>query len=251
MLTRIKTKVRNLSRRFPPIVTCNVCGWTGRRFDSDQWHPHTICWKCQSMVRHRLVVEAWQRIEGLTFGDLVQGKRVLHFAPEEPIQRLLQPRAATYRTADYSGQNVDLQLDMSHMPEVADGSFDLAIAADVLEHVPDHIAAMRELFRILAPGGYAVLTVPQKDHLEKTHSDPGITDPAERERLFGQNDHVRIFGNDMPQLLEGVGFQVRVITDQDFPPRLVKRHVLRPPVLSTHPLATNYRRAYFARVPVR
>jgi SAM-dependent methyltransferase len=108
---------------------------------------------------------------------------------------------------------------------------------------------MREMLRILAPGGRAVITVPQKDNLEKTYSDPSITDPKERERIFGQSDHLRIFGNDMKELLESVGFKVRVISADDFPPDIVKKHVLFPPVFSSHPLATNHRRVYFAQKP--
>lgn len=249
LVQRITSKIRTLSRRFPRRVDCNLCGWWGRRFDSDPWHPYTVCWNCHSQIRHRLFVGAWQRIDGLRYADLIDGKRILHFAYEESTRRLLQPRAARYRTADFMADNVDERLDLSNMPSIAEGSFDLLIAADVLEHVPDHIAAMREIHRVLAPGGWAVLTVPQKDNLEKTFSDPTVTDPKERERLFGQVDHLRIFGNDMKQLLESVGFRVRVISADDFPPDVVQRNVLFPPVLSPHPLATNHRRVYFANKP--
>ena len=249
IITRVKQKLRNLRRRFPRRVVCNICGWGGRQFDGDNWHPYTICWKCRSQVRHRLFIEALKRIEGLTFANLVDGRRILHFSPEEQTTALLEPRAASYRTADFCRDDVDEKLDITSMPSVADGSVDLLIAADVLEHVPDHVQAMREIFRVLSPGGWAILTVPQKDHLERTYGDPGIIDPAERERLFGQSDHVRIFGNDMRELLESVGFSVRVIDADGFPAAVVKRHVLFPPVLSTHPLATNYRKVYFARRP--
>jgi hypothetical protein len=113
--------------------------------------------------------------------------------------------------------------------------------------VPDHMQGMREIQRVLAPGGTAILTVPQQDGLEKTWGDPAITDPKERQRLFGQDDHVRIFGNDVPDLLQSVGFNVRVITEKDFPTDIVRKHVLFPPVLSTRPLATNHRKVFFAQ----
>lgn len=248
-LERLTDKIRRLGRRFPRKVECNICGWWGRRFNSDQWHPYTVCWQCHSMVRHRLFVEAWNRIEGLRFQDIIDSKRILHFAPEELTTRMLKSRAGSYRTADFMAENVDEKLDLCNMPSIADNSLDLLIAADVLEHVPDHLQAMREMLRVLAPGGIAVLTVPQKDNLEKTYGDPSITNPKERERLFGQTDHVRIFGNDMKELLESAGFSVRVISADDFPPDVVRKHVLFPPVLSTHPLATNHRRVYFAQKP--
>ena len=247
VVTRVRHKLANLRRRFPRNVVCNICGWGGRYFDGDYWHPYTICWRCRSQVRHRLFFEALKRTEGLTFGDLVDRKRILHFSPEEQTTAALKPRAAAYRTADFCRDDVDEKLDITTMPSVADGSVDLLIAADVLEHVPDHMQAMREIFRVLSPGGWAILTVPQKDRLARTYGDPSIIDPAERERLFGQSDHVRIFGNDMRELLESVGFSVRVIDADSFPRAAVKRHVLFPPVLSTHPLATNYRKVYFAR----
>jgi SAM-dependent methyltransferase len=193
------------------------------------------------------MIEALSRIDGLTFADLVDRKRVLHFSPEQLTTPLIQPRAGSYRTADFCRDDVDERLDLTNMPSVATGSVDLLIAADVLEHVPDHIQGMCEIFRVLSPGGWAMLTVPQQDGLEKTWGDATVTDPRERERLFGQVDHVRIFGNDVPDLLRSVGFEVRVIDQTSFAPELVKRHVLFPPVLSKRPLATNYRKVFFAR----
>jgi len=246
---RIKLKLRNLYLRYPKLVACNICNWSGRHFASDQWHPHTVCWKCRSLVRHRLLAAALERIPGLTLAELADGKRVLHFAPEHLTTPLFKPRAASYKTADFMRTDVDAQLDLTNMPSQADGSVDLLICCDVLEHVPDHMQGMREIFRVLAPGGTAIITVPQKDNLEKTESDPTITDPQERLRRFGQDDHFRIFGADTASLLESVGFKVRAIDEHDFPPDVVKRNVLFPPILSTHPLATNHRQVFFAKKP--
>lgn len=249
LLRKARRKLRNIALRFPRNVCCNVCGWSGRHFASDDWHEHSVCWKCRSQVRHRLMVAALNLIEGLKYIDLVDGKRVLHFSPEQQTTPLIKPRAASYRTADFSRDDVDEKLDLTDMPSVSDGSIDLLIAADVLEHVPDHLKGMREILRVLSLRGYAILTVPQQDHLEKTWDDPSVTDPRERERIFGQEDHVRIFGNDMPDLLRSAGFEVRVITEKDFPEAVVRRHVLFPSVLSKRPLATNYRKVFFARKP--
>jgi SAM-dependent methyltransferase len=244
---RVKLKLRNLYLRYPKNVECNICGWSGRHFASDCWHPQTVCWKCRSLVRHRLLVDALNHIEGLKLADLAVGKRILHFAPEQLTTPLFKPNAASYKTADFMRDDVDAQLDLTNMPSQPDGSVDLLICCDVLEHVPDHIQGMREIFRVLAPGGTAILTVPQQDNLEKTESDPTLTDPQEKLRRFGQEDHVRIFGNDMVSLLEGVGLTVRVIDAGNFSPEMVKKHVLFPPVLSKHPLATNHRRVFFAK----
>jgi hypothetical protein len=89
--------------------------------------------------------------------------------------------------------------------------------------------------------------VPQKDHLERTFEDPSIRSPAERERQFGQSDHLRIYGDDFPNLLESAGFCVTSIDEHSFPADLAQRHVLYPPQRSPHPLATNFRKVFFAR----
>jgi SAM-dependent methyltransferase len=244
---RLRYKLRQAFLALPKNVACNVCGWTGRRFVSDAWHEHVVCMRCRSQVRHRLMLATLLHHPGLTWGDLVDGKRVLHFAPEQSLDKLFRARAAKYTTADYMRDGVDLKLDMTNMPEVADSSVDLLVACDVLEHVPDVTAALRECGRVLAPGGRALFTIPQKDGLAKTEEDPSITSPEDRERVYGQIDHVRLFGNDLPEWIESVGLSAQVVEASSFSPAQVKRFVLFPPVLSKKPLATNYRKIYFAR----
>ena len=89
----------------------------------------------------------------------------------------------------------------------------------VLEHVDDELKAMKELCRILKPGGLAIMQVPQNPDLKKTISDPTITDPEERHRLFGQYDHVRLFGQDYPDILKKAGFKVEEV---DYSKKLTK-----------------------------
>jgi len=246
---KLQGKVRWLYLTHPKNVRCNVCGWSGRHFNSDGWHPRTICWNCGSSIRHRLLIESLNRIEGLTYREVIDGKRVLHFAPEPQLIPLLKLHAESYRTTDFCRNDLDLKLDLTDMPSIPAGSIDVLIAADVLEHVPDHMRGMREIFRVLSSGGWAILTVPQPDGLPKTWGDPTITDPGERERLFGQTDHVRLFGEDTPDLLASVGFRVRVIEASNFPSQVVRENVLFPPLLSNRPLATNHRRVFFSQKP--
>jgi hypothetical protein len=235
---------------YPKLRECNVCGWEGRRFDSDEWHPFTICPNCRSQVRHRLMVGALADRDDLSYARIIDGKTILHFAPEPVLQNVLADRAAKYVTADFLRDNVDLRLDISDMHPVGSNSFDVVVACDVLEHVPDDRRAMREIHRILSPNGYAILTVPQKDHSALTYEDSSLVTPAERERAFGQWDHLRIYGDDFVGMLESVGFQVAAINEANFPEQAVRRHVLFPPVLSQHALATNYRKVFFARKAV-
>lgn len=241
--------VRAIPMAFPRRIACNACGWQGRHLRSDGWHRWSICPRCNSAIRHRLLIAAMRHIEQVGFDRLVHRKRILHFAPERVLRRLFEARAASYRTADLAGGRADLELDISDMHSVAAGEYDLLVACDVLEHVADDRRAIREVFRILAPEGAAIFTVPQQDALATTFEDPAISDPADRLRLFGQHDHLRIYGADFIARLADAGFRVRVVSEQDFDQELVRRHVLFPPELSPHPLATNHRRIYFAFRP--
>jgi SAM-dependent methyltransferase len=140
-----------------------------------------------------------------------------------------------------------MRLDISNMKAVADKSFDLIIACDVLEHVPDDSAALREIHRVLTPNAWAILTVPQKDDLERTYEDPEIVTPIGRKEAFGQEDHLRIYGADFSDRIRLHGFLVTSVDERDFDAEVVKKHVLFPPVPSRHPLATNYRKVFFAQ----
>jgi len=248
---RVLNKLKSLATlryiSFPDLVQCNLCGWKGRRFLSDSWHPYSVCPRCHSEVRHRLLIASLTYIEGISYEVICQNKQMLHFAPELMIQSILQQYAAKYVTADFLRQNVDLRLDISNMVALKDNEFDLVIACDVLEHVPNDIKAMQEIHRILRKGAYAILTVPQKDFLEETFEDPTVIDPQIRTHLFGQFDHLRIYGDNFQKILESVGFQVKVINESNFPNEIVKKYVLFPPILSDKPLATNYRKVFFAQ----
>jgi ubiquinone/menaquinone biosynthesis C-methylase UbiE len=91
-----------------------------------------------------------------------------------------------------------------------DNSFDAIYCSHVLEHIPDDRAAMRELFRVLKPGGWAILQVPLDSTRETTYEDPSITSFEARERAYWQADHVRLYGRDYTAKLESTGFRVRV-----------------------------------------
>lgn len=243
----LKKQFEILAHQYPYRVQCNCCGWRGRTFSSDSWHPRTVCPQCGSQVRHRLLLAAITTLPELGIDVLVQGRRVLHFAPEKAFSHFFKDGASKYVTADFYRDDVDLTLDMCDMSSIADGSFDLVIACDVLEHVPDDSSALREVWRILSTHGWAILTVPQKDDLPAKYEDPSITTPEGRKQAFGQKDHLRIYGNDFGRFLETHGFDVTVVDERAFTPEMVARHVLFPPVLSKHPLATNHRKVYFAQ----
>lgn len=232
---------------YPRRVQCNVCGWAGRHLSSDTWHKHICCPRCHSDVRHRLLLAALQHLDKLSFREVIDQKAVLHFAPDDILMGALRKRAARYVTADFLRRDCDLTLDMSNMPEIADGDFDCVLAMDVLEHVLDYRKALREVHRIVTPHGYGVFSVPQKDHLAVTYENPAIVTPEERTKHYGQSDHLRMFGDDFPALVERQGFAVVAVGPSMFADHLTSVHVLAPPVLSMHPLATNYRKIFFCQ----
>src|SRR5436190_7640062 len=204
-LSKSASRFNSLRLSYPKTVQCNLCSWRGRRFLSDAWHKYIKCPKCSLGVRHRLFQAALQRIDLLSYERIVCGKRVLHFAPEDTIGSAIQQRATSYTTADFLHTGCDLKLDMSNMPLVDDESFDTVIAFDVLEHVPDWQKAVKEVHRILSHKGWAILAVPQKDGLSTTYEDPSITSREGRAEHYGQWDHLRIFGDDFPSIVQDQG----------------------------------------------
>lgn len=232
---------------FPKKVQCNVCGWEGRHFLSDAWHKHILCPRCRTKIRHRLFLVALQNIENLSFEKIIKDKKILHFAPSDAIARVLRSKSAHYSTADLLRRNCDFKLDMSNMPEIRDEAFDVVIAFDVLEHVPDYHKAIEEVRRILSRGGFAVFAIPQKEKLLVTYEDPGIIRSKDKIEHFGRSDHKRIFGKDFPDILTNKGFSVTAIDRYAFSGALNKKHVLFPPKFSIHPLATNERKIFFCQ----
>ena len=122
--------------------------------------------------------------------------RVLHVAPEPKLGQLLRSRyGAAYVSLDIDAQRADVVADIIDLP-FPDNTFDLIICAHVLEHVPDDLRAMREFSRVLTSNGVAMLLVPFSPILEKTFEDSSVIELADRERVFGQSDHVRIYAMD-------------------------------------------------------
>ncbi len=160
-----------------------------------------------SLERHRLL---WLYLKTET-DFLTAHKRVLHIAPEQCFYgRFKKLKNLDYTTADLFSPLADLKFDVQDIP-LDDNTYDVVFCNHVLEHVTDDKKAMREMQRILKPGGMAIMQVPLKPIMAKTIEDPMITDPEERHRLFGQYDHVRLYGLDYPERLKECGFSVEEI----------------------------------------
>lgn len=185
---------------------CVCCGSYLREFTTfgDPPRPQARCPVCGALERHRLVAMFLREHERL-FRDM---RRVLHVAPEPPLVRFFSARAnERYVSLDLKADGVMVQADLTGMP-FAEHAFDFIYCSHVLEHVPNDRAAMAELHRILRPEGIAVIQVPVLR--EVTFEDPSITDPQTRRRLFGQPDHVRIYGRDVEDRLADARFAVSV-----------------------------------------
>ena len=168
--------------------------------------PNACCPNCQSLERHRLL---WLYLQNRTnlFSDRL---KVLHVAPEYVLNLALRARNnLDYVTADLNSRLAQVKMDITNIPYEAK-SFDVILCNHVLEHVVDDQKAMGELFRVLKPGGWAILQSPIDTSLEKTFEDFCIVSPEEREKAFGQRDHVRIYGRDYKERLEKAGFRVNV-----------------------------------------
>jgi len=232
---------------YPENVECNICAWKGRHFLPDSVHEYIRCPVCETTIRQRLLVAALHNLDQLSFSKLITGKVVLHFAPEGILMARIFEAARTYLTADFMRNDCDYRLDMCNMPRVRDNGFNLLIALDVLEHVPDYQKALQEIYRILSPGGFAIIAVPQKDKLAVTDEDPNVVTRKERTERFGQWDHLRVFGDDFPVVVAIKGFVVTTVNELSFPEEIRTRFVLFPPVLSKDPVATNLGRSFSAK----
>jgi len=141
---------------------------------------------------------------------------MLHVAPEEAFRsRFSKNLGKGYLTADLYNPSAMVKMDITDI-QYPDETFDVIYCSHVLEHVPDDKKAMREFYRVLKPEGWAVLLVPILDG--QTYEDPSITDPQERLKAFGQEDHVRKYGTDGVYLdrLKETGFHVEIIQPSDF-----------------------------------
>lgn len=160
-----------------------------------------------SLERHRLF---WLYLKNET-PFFTKKSKVLHFAPEQAFyKKFRKMKNLDYTTTDLNSPIADVKADICNLP-FADNTYDYIFCNHVLEHIPNDEKAMRELYRVLAPGGMAILQVPYEASRKTTFEDNSITDPKERARIFGQYDHVRVYGMDYFNKLQEVGFAVDAV----------------------------------------
>lgn len=188
---------------------CVVCGRTGKFLAEihfpDMFTYDAICPHCGSQPRNRLLKLAIEA-DGLLNGS----PRVLHFAPEANVRSFVEPRAGLYKTADLFAEGVDLKLNIEQIDQ-PDQSWDVIICSHVLEHV-DHRKALKELRRILAPGGRLLALFPIVDAWPHDYEAPEVQTPRARALHFGKDNHVRRFGASVRDDFAKAGFELRTFS---------------------------------------
>ncbi|OGS22788.1 MAG: hypothetical protein A2252_10710 [Elusimicrobia bacterium RIFOXYA2_FULL_39_19] len=207
-------------------VECLCCGWKGRKFLELNGRENVQCPRCFSLERQRLT---WSYLQKKT--DILTNKHaVLHFAaigPEKIIgDRLKKIKNLSYLSVDISNKQAMEKMDITNI-KYPDGFFDVIICVHVLEHVADDKLALKELYRVLQPGGWAIIMAPLDKTLIQTIQDISLTDPLEQKRKFGLEGHIRLYGIDYKNILELSGFKVKIENyAAEFTPEQVKKYSL-------------------------
>tara|TARA_B100001245_G_C22839795_1_gene403719 strand:- start:6 stop:770 length:765 start_codon:yes stop_codon:yes gene_type:complete len=188
-------------------VQCPVCDSTFRKFlpYGRQSRENALCPSCLALERHRLI---WLYLRDRT-DFFTKERKMLHIAPELCfIDRFEKLDNLDYITGDIESPLAKVKMDIHEIP-FEENTFDVIFCNHVLEHVDSDIKAMQEMLRVLKPGGWAILQVPFFYPLkDETFEDKSITSPTEREKVFGQDDHVRMYGKDYAKRLASAGFNV-------------------------------------------
>jgi len=173
-----------------------------------------------SLERHRLL---WLYLKNETV--LFEKKiKLLHFAPEQAFyKRFKKLSNIQYDTIDINSPLAKIKADICDLP-IKENTYDFILCNHVLEHVLDDNKAMSELYRVLKKGGTGIFQVPIDMKREKTFQDDSITDKLERNKIFGQYDHVRVYGKDYFKKLEDTGFKVQQI---DYSKKFSDKEILK------------------------
>lgn len=187
---------------------CPICEKSFSSFLSgpDNSRKNSKCPGCGSLERHRLL---W-----LYLRDKLQIEKqkisLLNIAPDYAVQeRLKTLKNISYVSVDLNSYLAMQKQDLTEL-SFADNFFDAIICYHVLEHVENDKKAIKEIFRVLKPKGWAIIQTPIDKNREKTFEDFSIASPEDRKRVFGQGDHVRIYGLDYIDRLKNVGFNVKL-----------------------------------------
>lgn len=221
---------------------CNFCNASYEKFVPEYPYPaianaikrydvtagygaNVYCPNCMSKNRERLVMAVLENML------LIDDKTILHFSPEKNLYNYLATKAKVTTVDIVPGfyKKIDTTITYADATKLQfkDASFDMVIANHILEHIPEDIIAMKEMYRVLQPGGVAILQVPYSEKLTATIEEPHINNPTKQEQLFGQKDHVRIYAfTDYVKRLTQSGFKVTILSPTMLAP--FAKHAIQP-----------------------
>jgi SAM-dependent methyltransferase len=206
---------------------CNCCGASYSKFVADYpsaenanalkanaviagYGENILCPACLSTARERLVIAL------LSSQFKITGKKILHFSPEKNIYQFIKTHNEVI-TADiqplfYKSIDSNIKIEDATRLSYTDNSFDVVIGNHIMEHIPNDVKAMAEIYRVLKPEGRAILQVPYSTIIAATIEDLEINDPQKQSALFGQKDHVRIYQlQNYVNRLQSCGFTVALV----------------------------------------
>lgn len=216
LLTRISILVKPLIRLYLKgnQYTDPIDGKSFRKFipyGYNRVRKNALSPSTYSLERHRML---WLYLKNETnvFSKKI---KLLHFAPEAAFHEIFKKsNNISYDTIDLDSPLAKIKADICNLP-IEDNTYDFILCNHVLEHINDDIKAMSELYRVLKKGGIGIFQIPIDINRDKTFEDSSIKDPKERNKVFGQYDHVRIYGMDYYDRLKSVGFSVEQIKYAD------------------------------------
>jgi SAM-dependent methyltransferase len=189
---------------------CPCCGWRLRGFAAGGASLKTrasgYCPRCTSKARHRRI---WRFLAEKT--NLFSAPTaLLEISPHYSFaRRWVKMRNLRFVGTDLAVRpHVAVRMDLTATP-LRSETFDAILCVHVLEEITDDRAALEELFRIVKHGGWVLVSVPTRMDRE-TYEDPAITTPKERRKAFGEEAHVRVYGRDLIERLQGCGFDVQI-----------------------------------------
>jgi SAM-dependent methyltransferase len=171
------------------------------------------CPRCGSHDRERHLVLYFKK---LGFFDKMARASILHFAPEPHLSKLIEACSpAKYVKCDLFPAAPEVEkINILNIPYETQ-CFDFVIANHVLEHVTGDMAALSELHRVCKIGGLAILQTPYSNKLVSTFADAGIDNDFLRLQVYGQEDHVRLYGSDIFSRFAAAGFRTNVVQHKD------------------------------------
>jgi SAM-dependent methyltransferase len=186
---------------------------------------HYTCKNCGASDRDRLYA--------LYLDKFLNGKQNVHLLDIAPAIALAEfirsyPQVK-YRSMDLNMEGVDDHLDITNMHVYKDEQFDFFMCSHVLEHIPDDVKAMQELYRVLKVGGKGIAMVPINYGVTNTLESPSITSVSDKWKYFGQDDHVRQYAKqEFIDRLESVGFKVEQLDKHYFGEQSFTEHAIFP-----------------------